>query len=1324
MSDKNRRNFILKEVQKRIIGPGYTEETYVCKDNAYDEILDNRSQRVYSAGILFPQASISLEDEANEQADEIKTEENNAEIVSDEITNISQTIADENFDTDTDGSVHSEELPATEDSNHFSPNHIGLIACLNSSVNEVEVELNYGQYHHVRAEDFEKEIHVRFGRCTVQQIRETFEYYDKYAQATLKSIGKNSVSEIFSIDEEHGWVSPKGVFEIGIEQKDGSVKKRNLRPNDFPSLLQNKAATVLIDVLERPTIAKSIIDIISWEDLKVQLEKFNYKPVIKQLLRNNGYNYFEEVLKYDQNNQTIKVHKGIFKIDENLNLRDFLYVDDPVRSYLLDKLLRPIFFKREQKTFSCSISLLGESSVENDDAKLVWKIIPSRYNQNIKYLRILVANKHKFDGLAKYEDFLHQMELKVISQDICSYTEPHLSAIADEEYELNEVLYSDELVYAKGVNCAATWEQTEHPNWVKTTYVPQKDVRSFATSSENEDVNRACCIHDMTIWSKVTKKDLLYRFRKMASAYATWQKEQKGLAEANLSVLKSVIDNQKEFKERLNHNIDYLEKNERAFNCFLLANTAMYIQMVLSRDKEFSPKGRKPEDYNTETLLFKEGAWDYYSDNRTTLTPKPTYRPFQLAFLLMNVEPTFEKDVPSRNDIVDLIWFPTGGGKTEAYLALTAFTIAERRTSGEENVRGVSVIMRYTLRLLTSQQFERASFLICSLEFLRKELINRQNFKFSLGTEPITIGMWIGKASTPNFKRDLKKGYFKLFFDTINGDKSKKIDPKVPQSNPFPVSYCPWCGCNLVGSVGTSILKGYDENNGNLICIMHDCYFNNSLPIDYVDEKLYASPPTLLFATVDKFAQLTTKTAGKLLGVGTKQRKPDLIIQDELHLISDTLGSIVGMFETMVEELCIERDSDGNIVRRPKIIASTATTRNTKNLIKQLYNREVKSFPVSGVRYTDNFFSHVVPQENSKRLYAGFSPTGHTSAELEIRMIAAELVVKEMMIRNYLIDKDVNLMDKNAVLNQLFCDNKLKEELDRYWTLVIYYKDMKTLGRTHSRIGQEVEASVRTMRSFIQSYSSLDFILKDFPQRLNEFTSRQDSSRIKQLLNDATSPTLLYQSANGSLRIASKMDIVQATNMISVGIDIDRWNVMIVNGQPMKTAEYIQASSRVGRTYDGLIINLLNPMRTRELSIYENYEAYHQVFYKYVEPLSATTFTEMTLQKLMANLYFSFMVLVRKKDKPSDINEVDIDAFKSLLTSRCKSIGTYEKFILYMSNSIDKINNYFQHPTRVNRYFFDIQQDTDIMNELQEKLSFTLMRSLREVESNSFVLYE
>lgn len=642
------------------------------------------------------------------------------------------------------------------------------------------------------------------------------------------------------------------------------------------------------------------------------------------------------------------------------DFRNYLYIDDPVHDHLLPLLLQYNFFRREQIVLD-TIKIPTEVGTNKQKVipgaeylKLYWKVIG---RNGKKYLKVQLQNVYKeplgIDGKPKknhsIEANLYQTELKISSSGIIPYTEPHRSSIDDEEYSVNEELYRDVLMYGKGVNCGFDWEgsnsdkeqNTDHPTWVRTNYAPRQRAAAFSANTPDQSTNDACVIYDLSIWSEVSKEEIIAKLRDIASNYEKWHNGQKAAA-ANKVVLEGILNEQEEFHKRLIDNIDYMDKNDRAFKCFQIANTAMYIQMIIARDPKFK-KDRDCSEYTSETSIYKDGAWDFFSTRNAEIK----YRPFQLAFLLMNIKSTFENNDQYRNDNVDLIWFPTGGGKTEAYLALTALTIAERRTSADTDVSGVSVIMRYTLRLLTSQQFERASFLICALEYLRKALLIRKEYGISLGEESITLGMWIGSASTPNKLNDLQNGKFQDYYASVNrGTK--------PTSNPFPISYCPWCGCKLESTADPE-LHGYNRN-GNLHCINDsNCSFDK-LPIMYIDECIYENPPTLLFATVDKFAQLTNKNRGNMLGAGTDRRRPDLIVQDEMHLISGPLGSLVGMFETMVEEICTFRDANGN-VRCPKIIASTATTRNTLSLIKQLYARQVRTFPVSGISYSDNYFS-------------------------------------------------------------------------------------------------------------------------------------------------------------------------------------------------------------------------------------------------------------------------------------------------------------------------------------------------------------------------------
>ena len=906
---------------------------------------------------------------------------------------------------------------------------------------------------------------------------------------------------------------------------------------------------------------------------------------------------------------------------------------------------------------------------------------------------------------------MFQASIKIQSDKIVSYSEPQMSSI-DDEFTLTEKLYSAESFYGKGVNCAVEWEPVAgNPLWVKTTYSPKTIVRSFSTSVDKDVVDDVCKVHDLSIWG-LADDEIIAKLRAFSGEYARWMATQEAAAQ-NDPDLAAVLTRQREFIERFNNNINYLANNSRAFACFRFANTAMYIQMLLSRDPKFRNKGRDKSTYSREDDFY-QNCWAYFSDSSRS-TEKPTYRPFQLAFLVMNIKSTFEPTDHYRNNMVDLIWFPTGGGKTEAYLALTALTIAERRTSDHEDVSGVSVIMRYTLRLLTAQQFERASYLICALDYLRDKLTSQPYRGFSLGTSPITLGMWIGKASSPNKTNEL------YHVDRY----SRFFNERTMESNPFPIVYCPWCGCNLVGEDGTI---GYDRNRNRPrlddVCLNHGCHFHGGLPIYYIDEQLYSNPPTLLFATVDKFALLNTKAAGSLFGVGTSRRKPDLIIQDELHLISGPLGSLVGLYETFVEELASEKDANGNVIRSPKIIASTATTRNTAHLVKQLYRREVRSFPASGIRYDDNFFSHIISKENSKRLYMGLSPTGHSSSELEIRVVAAELIAKEKLITKWVMDHGIAL-DPTSIEASIIRERHLIPELDLYWTQVLYYINLKTLGRTHSRISQEIRATVENMRRYSHAYPVFRFVLDGFFTRNTEFTSRQNSAQIKQLLVKAEEPTTIVSPQPLSLRVESQMDIVQATNMISVGIDIDRWNVMIMVGQPLTTAEYIQASSRAGRHHHGLIVNLYNPLRARELSFYENYSSYHQVFYKFVEPLSATTFTEMTLDMLIRNLYVGYMVLIKGFTYISQVSQNDVNVFSSWLEARATGIGVSQTLLSSLRQCVQDTFVKLGNLNTANRSY----RFSDIVGDRGQSILAgveldRLMSSLRVIEKNVYLKYE
>lgn len=1326
-TEELKRNFISDEICKRIVGPGFAQDIYLTSANAEDEILVERPQIVYTSGILFPNpdnpstvktssANIPqhLDDDEDIDTFIIKPIMNGINVDNDDESSEGNDVI-EGLGEDAEAKGHHPKSGEIEESLSderagFNPDRIGLITCLNADASTIPVKIKYGRYHLIPEKDWQTEVKIALdNRCPYSTLKAAFDYYDKSAQQLLNTLGVNSVYDLFHIDNScvPATISPKRELAIKIPLANNQEKKKYIYPSDFPATLRNIAAAKLCKVINEGGSVE--LSDISWNDFLNQVKFFDSLKGIQEFVNNQKWSSLEKSIKYDSATNKISLVFGSHNCGE-VNIARYLYEHDAVKEYVLRNLLEYRFFKREQHSIDVDIDLSQECSKEiGDSLVLHWKPFNYSKKPNVKYLRVLLQNCTKVDKSSGKIPHIFQAEIYLDGKDIITYSEPRLSSI-DDEFNTNEVLYSDELTYGKGVNCAVEWNLSDgKPLYVKTTYTPKTHVRSFSTQMDDTNITEVCNVHNLSVWGK-PDSEIIDGLRKFALGYNNWMGQQRHIANGDLS-LADVLNKQQEFIDRFNDNIDYLSKNDRAFKCFRMANTAMYIQMLLGRDQNFKDKGKDKSKF-TNNFSYDD-CWDYFKDKRSNVAP--AYYPFQLAFLVMNIKSTFEANDPYRTDNVDLIWFPTGGGKTEAYLALTALTIAERRTCGHQNTDGVSVIMRYTLRLLTAQQFERASYLICALEYLRAYFNNQKDPNYSLGMSDITIGMWIGKATSPNKLVDLyNEDKFREFYNAL-----QRRNPAItPELNPFPVVYCPWCGCNLVGDDWTC---GYSRSRTNRpadTCLNANCHFHRGIPLYYIDEQLYNNPPTLLFATVDKFAQLNTRTAGQLLGVGKNTRKPDLIIQDELHLISGPLGSIVGLFETLVEELSTEKDCNGNIIRKPKIIASTATTRNTKLLGKQLYARNIISFPASGVRYSDNFFSHILGADKSLRMYMGLAPTGHTAAELEIRAIASELVAKEKLITEWLKSKGVSLNNRAAIISELTSHGKLIKELDLYWTQVLYYMNLKSLGRTHSRISQEIKATLENMKRFTESYPELSFILDGFYVRNTEFTSRQNSAQIKHLLIKADEATQISESQPNLWKVESQMDIVQATNMISVGIDIERWNVLMMVGQPLTTAEYIQASSRSGRRHKGLVVNLYNPIRARELSYYENYTSYHQVFYKFVEPLSATTFTEMTLDKLILNLYVGYMVLLLNKSKVGDVSNTDKDQFIEWLQNRADSAGS-----TCIGSSIqlivDKIFNNLQQ-LRNNR-FAELNTRNGLLPNAQ--LS-NLMKSLREIEPNTYLKYE
>ncbi|GAA0884982.1 helicase-related protein [Sphingobacterium siyangense subsp. cladoniae] len=924
------------------------------------------------------------------------------------------------------------------------------------------------------------------------------------------------------------------------------------------------------------------------------------------------------------------------------------------------------------------------------------KIYETHYG---KFIKILLANrlnhpknKFSFGNELLNKKAIFQGEISITGTEFLPYKQLTETNPFDEELNLINFQYREEHSFAIGHGCAVTWNNGKTPTELKTTFLPEVDIKNYSNAFKDtfpKELKEITELKQLSIWTDLDKSTIIQKLKLFAQEYKNWTttKQETTIAEENYTKsLNTVLEKQNKTYDRLIKNIDFLNSDEIAFKSFLLANTAMYIQMLISNKDFFGKKGIELNEIDSN-LNYND--LDFFKNHSF----KPNYRPFQLAFFLLNLESTINENSNDRNNVVDLLWFPTGGGKTEAYLAITAFTMISRRILHGKDSEGVSVIMRYTLRLLTAQQFERATKLILSLDFLRRNFKSDNDYFF--GNDKVSIGMWVGASTTPNSYKDAQKIYKKVYEEITKLNNGKAGDYR--KVNTFPITNCSWCGCNFVSKnqFGKYDL-GYTATDKSFSthCLNSDCAFSEELPIYFVDDKIYLHPPTLLFATVDKFAMLSHREEGHKLFNSQEENKlpPDLIIQDELHLLSGPLGSITGLYECIVEML----STKGN--RKPKIITSTATTRNTEQQVAMLYgNRALNIFPPMGVTYDDNFFSFV--SDDSKRKHIGFMPTGKTALNSQIRILG-NLLLARIELFKYYREKE-----------QLTREDAIDRE-NNFWTIVSFYNSLRDVGKVYNKVPAEISDFLKLLHNRYQLNKQIyGFNYFGLSGRTKELTSRVESNSIKKLLNELEEPFNLVVK-DGWNFVQNTVDLVLASNMFSVGIDIERLNVMLMNGQPKNVAEYIQASSRVGRKDRGIVINLLDANRSRDKSYFENYVPFNNAYYKFVEPLSVTPFTEIALDKVLASLLVCF---VRHK--------------KGLyLDKRAKDfVGNYEELKKFIS---DRIRNKKQLDYALEKLQLLVDKWTTKEGDLTYKIlikkmsdldDWSLMMSMREIDTNSIV---
>lgn len=837
---------------------------------------------------------------------------------------------------------------------------------------------------------------------------------------------------------------------------------------------------------------------------------------------------------------------------------------------------------------SCNISVPNGRGVE-----LVWSLrgvpdtgIIGGLPDGTKSLSVFLVNKRApSPDEVSDEGFIFQAELEVTS-DQPFVPRPNLRSLESDDWDerVADLQYRDACEFSVGhsVSTTAIIEDCECRN-VKTRWIPDAEVERVAPAQIDGVELRMEELANLK-----DGDDARGKLGNFITKYRDWIKDQTASAPKSPARRKETAD---ELLKRAGFAADRIEagiallSEEDCLEAFRLANKAMAAQ---GRRRLAMLLNKKPEEIT------------------------PAWRPFQLAFLLMNLKGIANPQETDR-EIVDLLFFPTGGGKTEAYLGLAAFTLVLRRLRNPGiTSAGLSVLMRYTLRLLTLDQLGRAAALICALELERQQDVTK------LGEWPFEIGLWVGMAATPN-RMGVKGDNYR------ESARAKTIafknDDRKP--SPIPLEECPWCGTKFKSSSFQLLPNPDTPTDLRVTCANRNCDFSrgNHLPILAVDEPIYRRLPCFIIATVDKFAAMPwtgevggffgrvnransegfygpcNPTAGYPLPVG-RLLPPDLVIQDELHLISGPLGTMVGLYETALDELATV-EKDGKRIR-PKIIASTATVRRAESQIRALFNRRhVDVFPPPGPDVRNSFFArtHSVAESNARQ-YLGIAAQGRSPKVIMLRVYLTLLAAAQ---KAYL-EAGGNKNENNPA--------------DPYMTLLGYFNSLRELGGARRLIEDEVRTQL-TGRSRRKRLGEKDGLFRDrtIAYEVVELTSRVSTDKVSEAKRRLEQP----------FREKEHVDVAIATNMISVGLDITRLGLMVVFGQPKTSSEYIQATSRVGRDHEkpGLVVTILNVHRPRDRSHYERFAAFHESFYRSVEATSVTPFSPRALDRGLAGTLIS-----------------------------------------------------------------------------------------------------
>lgn len=1202
---RDKRNELEKFIQEQMIGPGGCRDKFSMiqpedsKDKA-GEVINTTPGSIYSSAILFPKRDKNVLQESDvDDADNDNTTPNADDSVEDN-DNSTANADDTNID-------HSEDI--TSLARRF-PNSIGISCCMPyDKLNEDVKIVVSGRYYTKIKEatellvrinepsEFEAFFNTDDVKKVVSQYIEYIKIDDSCFIKLIAKINDKSLKLLHSDLRDLNMIVCKKVADKYTSLKGiyDTISANARYLSSFKSDLFNKH---LMKVDARGNYpAKDIVNDINKaiDDIELYETFISYIEDVIAISDNKGFGYWKES-RFNPKNEPLDLSEiNLYDSEkESVVLKDIVKINvSEGIDMSMDVRLKTI--KKGDKAY-LKVLIQNTSTPVQETTKRYFSIVSE------------MVNERSFFGV----------KIDITSPYLEPYHRDSKLDASDEEANKLKYLYRSIEDYGAGHLCSVNWNKDDHgtkhvwseflPTYETPDVEPVPSDKHIEVEEDGTIVPRKyldspdalrfkwLSIFDQNASDEDVRKGLL----DFIDCYSLWIESQdlSTQTEQQKTCGKENLQKCREDYLRMKRNIEDFLGDDNNMLEFRIMNAAMFMQLWHNK-----PNNKKLVRENGCDLDF-----DFYVENADEMSifggVPAAWRPFQLAFILLNLDGIYRRNPngewSERNNLVDLVWFPTGGGKTEAYLGLIALTIIHRRRTYGAQGYGTAAMMRYTLRLLTTQQFQRAMRLIMALEQIRKW----DTYDLGDDENPITIGLYVGKNYLPNSNDELH---------------NEAYAPSRVWSGPnqnhgrIPLDVCPWCGSDITPS---------DNNREQSFhCSNGLCSFGyvDPLPVRLCDEHIYSKPPTLLFGTVDKFAQLAkkvdtnlTKDSRRIFNSNTLP--PDLIIQDELHLLLGPLGSAVALFECAIDQLCTRADGT-----RPKIISSTATTRNTGLQIRALYDREVSIFPKNGIDYDDSFFAFYKREKKkgetdwrylSKRKYMGVLPTGRTQMTTQIRLAAILFVHRALFEQSHL-----------SVLN---VEDYIKAA-DYYYSIISYFNSLKEVGKTDAQFYQEFAKYTRRLFKRVMRFSNkleCFYAYNDHFEK-SELTGRLTGEEAVEALSIAQnlkwSPENRLPKQVGRIwkRAELPADMILATNMISVGLDVGRFNTIIMNSMPRNIAEYIQASSRVAREKDGLVITLHSPFNQRDVSHFEKFREFHEKLYYYVEPISITPFSPKAVTRFL-----------------------------------------------------------------------------------------------------------